>query len=587
MQQIPEDPELRRDWNLLVQQMEEPEIFFTFEWALAVQRAYCKSLTPVIFLAYDGDRLVGVVALAKRATGETVFLASDTGDYCDFLSASSVRHEFVSSVFAALKNRTATPIVLTNVPADSASVSAISDGASMAGYRLHMRPAYACARVVLGNGEEREAVKQSVLAKKRLRRNMRELQKRGQLNVDHEAGPHEIESLLEPFSYVHVARFLETGKISSLVYPERRAFLRELTREAGRSRWVTLSRLRVGNVTAAWHFGFRFAGTWFWYQPTVDRLYGDFSPGYCLLAKIIELACDSPDMNVVDLGLGAEGYKDRFATATRQTLFCELNDSFVDHLRAVTRHCAVLITTASPRVEKHVRSLRSLGSSLAARLRTRGIARSTKLVIGRLKRGISSSENVLFFKWPPDSKDSARFGLSLRELDSQLLGASAIRYGEDRDVLRYLMRSAQRFEAGSGDGYILVDAGIPVHFCWVRNFEGFHMAELDRTLEAPSSEAAMIFDCYTPAAARGRDYFSQAITLLANRLRSMGKTTWIFGAETNDASLRGIRRTSFEYKFTLGRKTNFFRKVDRGLIPKVPSNSETGTVLIEHSNLHS
>jgi hypothetical protein len=50
--EIPEDPELRRKWNQLVLQMEHPQVFYTCEWALAVQAAYRASLNPLLFLGY-------------------------------------------------------------------------------------------------------------------------------------------------------------------------------------------------------------------------------------------------------------------------------------------------------------------------------------------------------------------------------------------------------------------------------------------------------------------------------------------------------------------------------------------------------
>jgi CelD/BcsL family acetyltransferase involved in cellulose biosynthesis len=66
----------------------------------------------------------------------------------------------------------------------------------------------------------------------------------------------------------------------------------------------------------------------------VNSIYG-VSPGYCLLAKIVQQACDSPDINVVDLGLGAEDYKDRFASTNRQALYLVLNRSLLDHFRVL------------------------------------------------------------------------------------------------------------------------------------------------------------------------------------------------------------------------------------------------------------
>jgi len=559
LEQIPENPELRAAWSDLVSRVDRPQVFYTFEWAIAVQRAYARTLRPLLILAYAGEVLVGVASLAQRSSGEVVFLGADTGDYCEFLSEAAHLECFAEAVFRELKARKLSQIVLTNVPADSGSAKAISLAAEAHGYRVHRRTAYLCAQVILGAGMERAEVKEAVLAKKRLRRNMRELQKRGKVRVDHETAYERIEPLLPEFVRTHVLRFLENGKVSVLVANERRVFIHELTKELCRSGWIALSRLLVNETTAAWHYGFRFAGSWFWYQPTLSQVYSDFSPGYCLLAKIIELACDSPDLDVVDLGLGAEGYKERFTTATRETLYFALNQSLAKHLQVTSRSSVAHMVMRSPRIENATRRVVGRVSDLKARLRSEGVVGSSRWAYRRLAHKVISSEQVLFFQWPSEAPRIDEPGATLKCLDGDGIGAAAIRYEDDPVTLRYLMRCAQRLPQGHSDGYVLLDReGIPVHFCWAKPFQGFEMAELDRVLTSPVPNATMIFDCFTPFAKRGHGYFSQAIRLLAEEIRSGDKSAWIFGAATNTASVQGIRKTEFEYQFTLGRRRTLF-----------------------------
>ena len=81
---------MRQRWNDLAVQMERPKVFYTCEWALAVQSAYQASLQPLLFLGYDGDDLVGVACLAADPTEQNVsFLNATTADYCEFLSPSA------------------------------------------------------------------------------------------------------------------------------------------------------------------------------------------------------------------------------------------------------------------------------------------------------------------------------------------------------------------------------------------------------------------------------------------------------------------------------------------------------------------
>ena len=79
-------------------------MFYTCEWALAVQSAYQASLKPLLFLGYDGDDLVGVACLGTDTGEQNVsFLAATTADYCEFLSHPQRRAEFVDKVFAELR----------------------------------------------------------------------------------------------------------------------------------------------------------------------------------------------------------------------------------------------------------------------------------------------------------------------------------------------------------------------------------------------------------------------------------------------------------------------------------------------------
>lgn len=134
--------------------------------------------------------------------------------------------------------------------------------------------------------------------------------------------------------------------------------------------------------------------------------------------------------------------------------------------------------------------------------------------------------------------------------------------------MRFLTRSAQRLRSEGGDGFVLMtEEGKPVHFCWAKEFEGFQMAELDRALKAPCEKAVLIFDCFTPELARGRGFFPQAIVMLARRLSSQGKSAWIFGAETNRASVQGIEKTGFRYRFTLGRRRVLLLNMLRDSVP--------------------
>jgi CelD/BcsL family acetyltransferase involved in cellulose biosynthesis len=359
---IPEDSSLHRRWNELALQVERPEVFYACEWALAMQAAYGALLTPLLFLGYDGDDLVGVASLATDAAGANMsFLSATTADYCEFLSPLGRRPEFVDGVFAELVKLKPKPkfLQLANLPADSATPDALRQASAKHGFHIYTRPAYLCAQVDLGSGEKRQELKASLASKKKLRRYLREMEGEGPVTFVHLQSLAEIQPALPRFADAHVARFGETGRTSSLATSERRRFLEELARRFSDSGVVTLSVLKVNDQLVAWNYGFQFHGSWFWYQPTFDSRWEEQSPGYCLLARIVMDACDQEDMNRVDLGLGAEGYKERFENSTRQTLYVTATKSWRRHLREMARYRAASWLSRSPRVESVVRGVLS------------------------------------------------------------------------------------------------------------------------------------------------------------------------------------------------------------------------------------
>jgi CelD/BcsL family acetyltransferase involved in cellulose biosynthesis len=555
--QIPEGPTLRRQWNQVVFQMEHPQVFYTWEWARAMQSAYCASLTPFLFLGYEGDDLVGIASLATdHAERNASFLAAATSDYCDFCSRPDHRRQLVDAVLAELRKTGVESLALASIPADSPTVAAIRAAARQHGYHVLMHPAQVCAQVILGSGEPRQKLKANVRGKKMFRRNLRMLESEGHITLTHLRSWAEIEADLPRFANVHVARFLVTQQISTLTRPERRHFLEQLARLLSESGWLWLSRLNIGDRAIAWNYGFQFCGSWFWYQPTFESgaWIERYSPGFCLLSKVVEEACETTGLDVVDLGVGAESYKDRFANVSRETLDFSLNQSHFRHQREVARHWAARTIKASPKIESVIRSgLRRLDS---VRRKFRQVGTNGLIGWGtkRLAGNVSRRDEVLFYEWTGAARRDSH-GTEIRPLDLETLALGAMIDVDDRDTMSYLLRATQRLRREDGSGFALIAPDLrPVHYCWARDFEGFYMDELRVRLTAPSKNAVMIFDCWTPHSARGHGYYGLAVSQVAEHLRRAGKAPWIFSASRNIPSVRGIAKAGFQWRYSMIRR---------------------------------
>jgi len=574
---VPDDPGLRESWNALVDRMDRPEIFCTFEWARAVSYAYEQSLRPWLLLAYEGTELAGVAAMAIDSANRASFLCGTTADYCDLVSSPQGRSTLVEIVLSELRKAGIRDIVFANLPEDSATVASVSRHARSHGYHMGSRLGYVCARVNLGSLEQRTKLKEAIRKRKSYRYSMNALARQGPVVLSHLVTWADVDSALPEFYVAHVARFLATHRVSNMARMDRRTFLTELGRISSQSRWLALTQISVGDRPIAWNYGFRFKGSWFYYQPTFETSLEQYSPGVCLLSGMIVEACESPELQVVDLGLGAEGYKERFANGTRKTLYVTLSRSHTHHFREMTRHHLAGMVRRSPRVESSVRN--ALAGIAAARQRVgRANGESKIAAAGRfLVDAVSAREEVLFYEWskhveaPSDKQGFDR----LAPLDLRVLAKAVMAYEDDDHAQSYLLRAARRLSNGEGEGFAATDPdGTPVEFCWVVPFEGFFMEKLQTFLSGPDPQAVLIDDAFTPDAVQRSNSYGAVIAALVERLLLERKAPWASAAGGNQFWARVLEQTGFILRYTMvSRRTAAGRK-----ITTVPSSSPTAPV---------
>ncbi len=164
------------------------------------------------------------------------------------------------------------------------------------------------------------------------------------------------------------------------------------------------------------------------------------------------------------------------------------------------------------------------------------------------------NDEVLFFEWSGAVTPDAG-AAKLEPLDLNHLASAASQDFDDPSTLAYLLRSASRLRNENAEGFGFVDSAETfLHFAWVTDFDGFYLSELNAKVDAPSADCVMLFDCWTPGAARGHGYYGQAISLIAGRMREKGKKPWIFSAASNVASIRGLEKAGFQRRYSLIRR---------------------------------
>lgn len=554
LREIPDDPALREQWNGLAFRTRNPQVFYTYEWARAVQFAYGTELCPLLLLGYDkAERLVGVAALAAPESGPVSFLGANTGDYCDFIADELHAGEFTAQVLQTLNREGYSDIVLTNFPVDSPAYAALHAAARSSHFHVYERTAYLCAQVqlsaIIGDGGKIDLPRQ-----KMVRRSLRAMGGEAPIRVFKQSSLEQVGPMLPEFFRAHVARFLATGRISNLARPERRMFLAELARLLSPTGWLCLTRMNVGPRTIAWNYGFEFCSTSFWYQPTFVNDLEKYSPGFVLLSSLIEGVVRDSKIQTVDLGLGAEGYKEAFENATRRTMYVTLHRSTLRHWKEIVRYRVAAVIATRPHLAQTVRNLLAKARGVKRRIREYGLISTLGWFLSRVRRWLSSAEEVFFFEGGTAAGESCE-GFSILPVGYEALAEAAMQCYDDDETLQYLTRAGQRLRKGGGEGFVLVDnAGRPVHFSWVTAFDGFFLSELNAKVDAPSANCVMLFDCWTPAAHRGHGFYAEAVNRVTRELRERGDSPWIFSAGSNTASMRGLAKTGFHRRYSLVRK---------------------------------
>ncbi|MBI4667951.1 MAG: GNAT family N-acetyltransferase [Elusimicrobia bacterium] len=142
-----------------------------------------------------------------------------------------------------------------------------------------------------------------------LRRQRRRLEALAALSLQTENDEQQIMRRLPDFFAALKARWAGQGfsATRALSLRHRRLFA-ELTRTMAPLGQIHFSVLKLNNDPISYHFGFFANGVLYWYRPTYEIKYQNYSPGKVHIAMLLELGCQS-GWSGFDFLLGAEPYK--------------------------------------------------------------------------------------------------------------------------------------------------------------------------------------------------------------------------------------------------------------------------------------
>jgi CelD/BcsL family acetyltransferase involved in cellulose biosynthesis len=303
---------IAREWEMLVGDS-STAAFSRPGWFLAALDVF-PSQKVVLITARDGDRLVGVLPLARiRTDARGLYLTLVTpparGDY----NAPIVSPEFAQEALPAMLESAFRHFGrrgvywFPNIPATNPSLNVLRS--FLSSHRMPWVEETETAPRLRLDSFDFLTVERSWPAshRKDVRRQRKRLAEKGPVSLWRPESLAEAESVLPEFFRVHDDKWLAQGFPGLFQDPKQRRYFQAILRRL----WgdgVHFSTLRCGSTKVSYHFGF-FSGGWIqWYRPTYRPEFGGFSPSKIHIAMLIEQACNL-HWKGFDFLLGAEGYK--------------------------------------------------------------------------------------------------------------------------------------------------------------------------------------------------------------------------------------------------------------------------------------
>jgi CelD/BcsL family acetyltransferase involved in cellulose biosynthesis/RimJ/RimL family protein N-acetyltransferase len=534
---------LRDDWERLWRARGIRHVFQSFGWHLAVLDAHPEREVRVL-VACRGGRTIAILPLAIVG-GRVRFLGVPYADYNDMLAEPEHAGAALSAMLAAIDAARLAPAVLDNVREDALLREAIAalDGAP----RLSQAKSGVCPVTLLG--ADREQVLDEIQKKKSLRRHEKKLAALGQVELRHVTDLKTARAMLPRFFDQHTARRVVAGGGMRFDDAATRAFYGALIDRLGLET-VRFAVLTVDERPVAFHFGFEFERHFVWYKPAFDVDLWDLGPGEVLLKRLFEYAGERGVVEV-DFTIGDEGFKDRFANRTREVFAITVLPVGIAGVATRLTRSAKDALKRHPTLFAATKKLRSRFAAGRGALARHGIVGLTRKLWTRAARSVRSSDEVeIFRRARADGVAASDPGLVIHAAGlARLAGLVA---GHPDDFHEGKMRSIRKRLADGDELFVAELDGEFAHVAWLgQRDEIVASSEVGDEVRLPlPRRGAVIYDCWTPPAMRGRGVYPRVLRELA--ARAPCDDVWIYCHRTNVASARGILRAGFRPSHRMG-----------------------------------
>ena len=351
--------ELHDEWNALVNSSASNCVFLTHEWLFTWWKHLSEGRELSIVAARDGEKLIGIMPLAKRTAQYTrmvprvaEFLGSGVigSDYLDAVIEKG-REKEVLSAFGVELNRWGLMLQLTQLRARNCVAGALPEVLGQEQWVASETNINVCPFIDLGN-HTWESYLASLSSSQRysFNRKLRALEKGFNVRLDVIKTESDAQHGLDLVIALHQKRWSSHGSSEAFQTAAVTAFHQEFVSLAAKRGWLRLIILNLDNAATAAIYGLRYGPTFYFYQSGLDPAYSKQSVGLVVMGLAIKQALDEGACEY-DLLHGEEEYKFHWTHAQRDLGRIEL---YPPHARGRIYKRAIYFNRAARQMVRRV-----------------------------------------------------------------------------------------------------------------------------------------------------------------------------------------------------------------------------------------
>lgn len=545
-------------WNSLLAQSEINTVFLTWQWINCWWDVLGGDSELLLLVAKDGVKIVGIAPLMINRKVVRFISVGET-DYSDFIIDDEKKPEVLTAFFDYLINNRGLFIRLSldNIPERSSTVEFIRSLSQKTQWKSIESVSSECSAIEIRDKEEQAIAS---LRKNDVKTRFNYLNKNGKLEYSVLTDIDEIDSTLDGFFELHKDRRLIAGDISKFLGGRAKEFYRKLADAFLPEGWLSFNVLKFNDELIACHFGFLHENTLLHYTPTFNMDYFKRSPGLVLMKFMLE-ECIENRVELFDFTRGAEGYKKRFATVSRNNIKFEMFlDSFRWSVLKNTQSIRAKIKNKSPRLFNLLKKVLSPSTysvilhETAFVIRKNGIPRLIIMFFRQLIPKIFFSMRLIIYRrmFEEREKDWTQGDYVIREGNLSDLKI----FVEDTTLKKqqkFLQQAFDRLRKGHRLFVVETDNNI-VHYSWVECAKVIYLMEID-TYHDFKQDTWYIYHSYTSPDFRGKGIYTTVLRFICDTFADTGVENLCgYVLMSNFIPHKGVKRTGatpmIEYNVT-------------------------------------